>query len=232
MLTDAALEGKIDRLNGLKENVIIGKLIPAATGLKRYRRIEIEPSEPLPARDGRRRPARPGRDRRRARARRRRRPRRLRRRRSTRTSRRSRRSAPAAATPASPRSSPTSTSPSDDEKRVAPDRRALTPRQASRERVDVLAGQPDAAVRRRSVGLAARPRPRSVVRASSIHATDARARVCVDRASFQCARRARGVARSADTGSAGSPSCTGRCSLAFSSQPLHQTSSEISSASR
>ena len=79
VLTDAALEGKIDRLNGLKENVIIGKLIPAATGLKRYRRIEIEPSEPLPARDGRRRPARPGRDRRRARARRRRRPRRLRR---------------------------------------------------------------------------------------------------------------------------------------------------------
>ena len=48
MLTDAALEGKVDRLNGLKENVIIGKLIPAATGLKRYRRIEIEPTEPLP----------------------------------------------------------------------------------------------------------------------------------------------------------------------------------------
>jgi DNA-directed RNA polymerase subunit beta' len=48
VLTDAALEGKIDRLNGLKENVIIGKLIPAATGLKRYRRIEIEPSQPLP----------------------------------------------------------------------------------------------------------------------------------------------------------------------------------------
>jgi DNA-directed RNA polymerase subunit beta' len=48
VLTDASLEGKIDRLNGLKENVIIGKLIPAATGLKRYRRIEIEPSEPLP----------------------------------------------------------------------------------------------------------------------------------------------------------------------------------------
>ncbi len=48
MLTDAALEGKTDRLNGLKENVIIGKLIPAATGLKRYRRIEIEPTEPLP----------------------------------------------------------------------------------------------------------------------------------------------------------------------------------------
>ena len=48
VLTDASLEGKTDRLAGLKENVIIGKLIPAATGLKRYRRIEIEPSEPLP----------------------------------------------------------------------------------------------------------------------------------------------------------------------------------------
>ena len=34
VLTDAAIEGKVDRLNGLKENVIIGKLIPAATGLK------------------------------------------------------------------------------------------------------------------------------------------------------------------------------------------------------
>ncbi len=51
VLTDAALEGKVDRLNGLKENVIIGKLIPAATGLKRYRRIEIEPAEPLPRAD-------------------------------------------------------------------------------------------------------------------------------------------------------------------------------------
>jgi DNA-directed RNA polymerase subunit beta' len=49
VLTDAALEGKIDRLAGLKENVIIGKLIPAATGLKRYRTIEIEPAEPLPS---------------------------------------------------------------------------------------------------------------------------------------------------------------------------------------
>jgi DNA-directed RNA polymerase subunit beta' len=48
VLTDAALEGKVDRLAGLKENVIIGKLIPAATGLKRYRTIEIEPTEPLP----------------------------------------------------------------------------------------------------------------------------------------------------------------------------------------
>ncbi|HJU46874.1 MAG TPA: DNA-directed RNA polymerase subunit beta', partial [Gaiellaceae bacterium] len=48
VLTDAAIEGKIDRLLGLKENVIIGKLIPAATGLKRYRGIDIEPTEPLP----------------------------------------------------------------------------------------------------------------------------------------------------------------------------------------
>ena len=49
MLTDAAIEGKVDRLLGLKENVIIGKLIPAATGLKKYRAIDIEPTEPLPA---------------------------------------------------------------------------------------------------------------------------------------------------------------------------------------
>ena len=49
VLTDAAIEGKIDRLLGLKENVIIGKLIPAATGLKKYRGIEIEPAEPLPS---------------------------------------------------------------------------------------------------------------------------------------------------------------------------------------
>jgi DNA-directed RNA polymerase subunit beta' len=48
VLTDAAIEGKIDRLVGLKENVIIGKLIPAATGLKRYRTIEIAPAEKVP----------------------------------------------------------------------------------------------------------------------------------------------------------------------------------------
>jgi DNA-directed RNA polymerase subunit beta' len=48
VLTDAAIEGKTDRLHGLKENVIIGKLIPAATGLKQYRNISIEPTEPLP----------------------------------------------------------------------------------------------------------------------------------------------------------------------------------------
>src|SRR6185503_13054024 len=48
VLTDAAIESKVDRLNGLKENVIIGKLIPAATGLKQYRQISIEPTDPLP----------------------------------------------------------------------------------------------------------------------------------------------------------------------------------------
>jgi DNA-directed RNA polymerase subunit beta' len=47
VLTDAALEGKVDRLLGLKENVIIGKLIPAATGLKHYRTLEIEPTQPI-----------------------------------------------------------------------------------------------------------------------------------------------------------------------------------------
>ncbi len=41
VLTDAAIKGKIDPLIGLKENVIIGKLIPAGTGMKRYRNIEI-----------------------------------------------------------------------------------------------------------------------------------------------------------------------------------------------
>jgi DNA-directed RNA polymerase subunit beta' len=49
VLTDAAIEGKVDRLLGLKENVIIGKLIPAATGLKRYRQIDIRPSDSVPA---------------------------------------------------------------------------------------------------------------------------------------------------------------------------------------
>ncbi|KAA0265417.1 MAG: DNA-directed RNA polymerase subunit beta', partial [Acidobacteria bacterium] len=46
VLTDAALEGKRDKLVGLKENVIIGKLIPAATGLRHYRSVEIDPVEP------------------------------------------------------------------------------------------------------------------------------------------------------------------------------------------
>ncbi len=41
VLTEAALKGKVDPLVGLKENVIIGKLIPAGTGMKRYKNIEI-----------------------------------------------------------------------------------------------------------------------------------------------------------------------------------------------
>jgi DNA-directed RNA polymerase subunit beta' len=48
VLTDAAIEGKVDQLLGLKENVIIGKLIPAATGLKQYRSVEVKPSEKIP----------------------------------------------------------------------------------------------------------------------------------------------------------------------------------------
>jgi DNA-directed RNA polymerase subunit beta' len=42
VLTDAAIKGKKDRLLGLKENVIIGKLIPAGTGMKRYKNIDID----------------------------------------------------------------------------------------------------------------------------------------------------------------------------------------------
>ncbi len=42
VLTDAAIKGKVDPLLGLKENVIIGKLIPAGTGMARYRRIQVE----------------------------------------------------------------------------------------------------------------------------------------------------------------------------------------------
>ena len=42
VLTDAAIKGKNDKLLGLKENVIIGKLIPAGTGMKRYRNIDLD----------------------------------------------------------------------------------------------------------------------------------------------------------------------------------------------
>ena len=41
VLTDAAIKGKVDHLVGLKENVIIGKLIPAGVGMKRYKNIEV-----------------------------------------------------------------------------------------------------------------------------------------------------------------------------------------------
>jgi DNA-directed RNA polymerase subunit beta' len=45
ILTNAAIEGKSDSLVGLKENVIIGKLIPAGTGINRYRNIQVQPTE-------------------------------------------------------------------------------------------------------------------------------------------------------------------------------------------
>ena len=71
VLTDAALEGKRDRLVGLKENVIIGKLIPAATGLRalplardRAGRARPAPRRGHPRRGRARRRARPGRGRR------------------------------------------------------------------------------------------------------------------------------------------------------------------------
>ena len=46
VLTEAAIKGKVDHLVGLKENVIIGKLIPAGTGLKRYRDIQLDTAMP------------------------------------------------------------------------------------------------------------------------------------------------------------------------------------------
>jgi DNA-directed RNA polymerase subunit beta' len=46
VLTDAATAGKIDDLQGLKENVIVGHLVPAGTGLKVYRDVEVEKCQP------------------------------------------------------------------------------------------------------------------------------------------------------------------------------------------
>ena len=49
VLTDAAIKGKVDNLQGLKENVLIGKLIPAGTGMNRYNNVELEANYvPLP----------------------------------------------------------------------------------------------------------------------------------------------------------------------------------------
>lgn len=45
MLTDAAIHAKSDPLLGLKENVILGKLIPAGTGMPVYRNVKVEPTE-------------------------------------------------------------------------------------------------------------------------------------------------------------------------------------------
>jgi DNA-directed RNA polymerase subunit beta' (EC 2.7.7.6) len=41
VLTEAAIKGRLDPLLGLKENVIIGKLIPAGTGMSRYRHVQV-----------------------------------------------------------------------------------------------------------------------------------------------------------------------------------------------
>jgi DNA-directed RNA polymerase subunit beta' len=46
VLTQAAIEGKVDNLRGLKENVIMGRLIPAGTGLARYRNLRLSAAEP------------------------------------------------------------------------------------------------------------------------------------------------------------------------------------------
>jgi DNA-directed RNA polymerase subunit beta' len=51
VLTEAACEGKVDSLRGLKENVIMGRLIPAGTGLPMYRNVDLEvkaPEIPIP----------------------------------------------------------------------------------------------------------------------------------------------------------------------------------------
>ena len=51
VLTDAAIKGKVDPLAGLKENVMIGKLIPAGTGLKRYQDVAIDLPKAAPTED-------------------------------------------------------------------------------------------------------------------------------------------------------------------------------------
>ncbi|MDR1113462.1 MAG: hypothetical protein LBL18_06880, partial [Bacteroidales bacterium] len=45
VLTEAAINAKSDNLNGMKENVIVGHLIPAGTGLKKYQSIEVSSKE-------------------------------------------------------------------------------------------------------------------------------------------------------------------------------------------
>jgi DNA-directed RNA polymerase subunit beta' len=46
-LTEAAIKGRIDPLNGIKENVLIGKLIPAGTGMKIYNRVKLNTDETI-----------------------------------------------------------------------------------------------------------------------------------------------------------------------------------------
>jgi hypothetical protein len=47
VLTEAAISGRIDYLRGLKENVIMGRLIPAGTGMEYYRNVEIDRDETI-----------------------------------------------------------------------------------------------------------------------------------------------------------------------------------------
>ena len=51
VLTEAAINGKVDHLIGIKENVIIGKPIPAGTGMKRYRNVKLDTDDRLLAED-------------------------------------------------------------------------------------------------------------------------------------------------------------------------------------
>ena len=49
VLTEAAIAGRVDYLRGLKENVIMGRLIPAGTGLSAYKHLDIEVETPVDA---------------------------------------------------------------------------------------------------------------------------------------------------------------------------------------
>ena len=48
VLTEASISGRVDNLRGLKENVTMGRLIPAGTGFDYYRKVRIQPDEPPP----------------------------------------------------------------------------------------------------------------------------------------------------------------------------------------
>ena len=52
VLTEASISGKIDYLRGLKENVIMGRLIPAGTGMEFYRNVKLKTEEPAPSEEG------------------------------------------------------------------------------------------------------------------------------------------------------------------------------------
>ena len=61
VLTEAAIDGRGDNLVGLKENIIIGKLIPAGTGMPRYREFDVDAPDYQPMAFYSSRPGRPGR---------------------------------------------------------------------------------------------------------------------------------------------------------------------------